>query len=250
MQEKHLNRIEGNINQDDIVKIDEKTKGILFDTLKNEDDSWKKIIVAGEMALLDINVADNLSWEDKDVMKQELERTRAELKKTEDKKEYIDLARCIYRFQNIGLDYPELTDEEKKILENLPRLFRQDPEWHGHLNYIPQIAKAIDKNVDDISAKNDYKLARKHIEEKLQEGGEEELKSMIFTGLLAELSKEEANQLLNSEHWNEKRWPEVLKIIQDTKDNEQGYLLARYLPPLKKLIKFKKEFYGPAAVSR
>lgn len=240
MEKVRLNKTE-NITEEDISNINEKDREVLLGTLKAEkSDYWEKIIMAGEMALLGIDVLDNLSEEDKEKMRQELEGVRTRLKEAKDKSGYIDLARCVYRFQNIGLDYPELTDEEKGILEGLSRFFRQDQKWHGHLNYIPQIAQAVDKNIDEISSQDDYKLARKYLEEKLREGGEEELKNMIFSGLLVELNKKEAEKLLNGEYWNENRWTEVLKMIKEAKDNKYGYLLARYLPPLKKLIDFRE----------
>jgi hypothetical protein len=240
MEKIRLNKTE-NITEKDILNICEETKRILLETLKAEkSDYWEKIIMAGEMASLGINVLDNLSEEEKEKMREKLEKVRTELKENKDKKNYIDLARGIYRFKNIGLDYPELTNEEKEILENLPMLFRQDKEWHGHLNYIPQIAKALNKSADEISSKEDHELARKFLEEKLKEGGEEELMNMIFTGLLVELDEDETEKLLKSENWHEDRWQEVLKMIEEAKNNEQGYFLLRHLQPLRKLVEFRK----------
>jgi len=240
-----MEEIKPNINEsfteENILNIDEETKRILLETMKAEKgDYWEKTIIAGEMALLGMNVLDNLSEEDKEKMRQELENVRASLKDTEDKEDYVDLARGIYRFKNIELNYPQLTDKEKEILESLPALFRQNPEWHGHLNYIPQIAKALNKNIDEISNNKDYELARKYIEEKLKEDGEEELMNMILSGLLVELNEDEAKKLLKSESWHENRWSEVLKMVREAKNNEQGYFLARCLSPLRKLIEFRE----------
>ena len=127
-------------------------------------------------------------------------------------------------------------------MENLPALFRQDPKLHGHLNYIPQIAAALDVNKEAISSKEDYKLARQSFEKNFKQGGEEELRSIIFSGLLVELDETEARKLLESEFWHKARWPEALKLVQEAKDGEQGYVLARYLPPLKKMIEFRRKY--------
>lgn len=247
MEKFEFNKTEKIINEEDVTKIDKETKEILFNTFSKihlkEDDKggyWEKIIVAGEMALLNIDVIDNLSKEEINGMKKELENIRIKLKAAKDQKDYIDLARCIYRFQNIGLDYPELTDEEKQALENLPQFFRQDKAWHGHLNYTPQIAQALGKNINEISSDADYRLARQSIEEDLQKGEKKELMAMIFSGLLVELNKKEAAKFLDSKYWHEERWQEVLELIKKARENKDGYFLARCLPPFKKLIEFKK----------
>lgn len=231
--------------KNELLNPNPETKYIMLQTMFEyfaKDDIWNAIIVAGEMTLAGIEIKTELNYEQIEKMKDELEQLRDKLKNDSDPGNYIDLARCIYHFQNIGLDFPKLSDEEIKKLQSLPDTFRTDSEWpKTHLAYIPQIASALNQGIDSLKKPSDAGIVREQLEQDIisKQGGEKQLDSMIIgAGLLAQFDNEEVKNLLQSDAWkNGLKWTELLDYFQKLKQEKNGWHLARLLPPMQTLIK-------------
>lgn len=204
------------------------------------------IIIAGEMALAGFNVRALLQEDQINKMKEKLQQLRERIKSESDPNKYIDLARHIYRFRNMGIDIPEFNDHERKILENLPDLIRTGTEFpRAHLAYVPQIARALNQQINDFKKATDSKLLRKEIESDITayQGDEHQFHSMIIGGgLLAQFDRDEAKKLLKSKSWKDgKKWPDIINYFEKIKQENNGWYLARLLPPMQSLIRLHHE---------
>lgn len=209
----------------------------------SKDNIWEKIVVAGELSLVGIDVKNELSVPEKESFKKELSDLREKLKESGDDLDYIDLARCVYRFKNIGLDFDDLTEDEIRHIEELPEIFRKNSQLHGHLNYLPQVTLSIEGDLGRIAGENDFVLARQAIESDLRanSGSDKELEIMVFAGLLVETNEQEAEKLINSNFWPKERWSDVVEMMNNLKKSEKdnsAYMLARLLPQFLKMRKF------------
>jgi len=231
------------------LELDKNTQVKLLRALHGEgladskNNIWERLIVGGELALLGLNVREELTDEEKRLFIQELNSLRGELEEKAVPIDYTDLARSIYRFQNIGLEFNPLTEEEREGIMGLPDLFRQNKELRGHLNYLPQIASALGKNVTELSQPEDFILARQAIEGDLRNtrGTSREFEVMALAGLLVEISDQEAENLINNQMWSQELWEDVRAMIENLKTSSEensGYILVRLLPPFLRMDSF------------
>ena len=237
------------VREDELLNPSDKTKKIMLKTLLRcftKNDIWNAIIVAGEMALAGIEIKAELNDEQIEKINSELEQLRNKLKKDNEPGNYIDLARCMYRFQNIGLDFPNLDDEEIKKLQDLPEIFRTDPKWpKTHLAYIPQIASVINRNIDSLKKPGDASLVRNQLEQTIISKNGQIDSMIIGAGLLAQLDTEEAKKLLQSDAWKHcPKWTELLDYFQKLTQEQSGWHVSRLLPPMQTLIKLHQAEYS------
>ncbi len=150
----------------------------------------------------------------------------------------IGLVKYLYRLNQIGIDHPSLTNEEKERLENIPQYLRQHSE-NGNLVYLPQLASVLGVALAEISDKNDGLLVKEYLEKELAKGGEEEIKAIMVTGMLQDLDPTALEELIKSDYWKEKNWQQAMQLVEKYKQEKQGYFLARCLPSLRKLQKVK-----------
>ena len=235
--------------EDELLNPSDEIKKVMSQTLFQyftENDIWNATIVAGEMALAGIEIKAALNDEQIKKINSELEQLRHKLKDDNEPGNYINLARCIYRFQNIGLNFPDLNEEEIENCGNLPEIFRTDPKWpKTHLAYIPQIASAINGNIDSLKKPCDASLVRNQLEQTItiKKG---QIDSMIIgAGLLAQLDTEEAKKLLQSDAWKHcPKWTELLDYFQKLTQEQSGWHVSRLLPPMQTLIKLHQAEYS------
>ena len=231
--------------ENQLLNPDQKTKDMMFKAMFQyfeTNEIWEAIIVAGEMSLIGIDVKSQLNDEQRSKMVEELQSLRDKAAKDEDPYLYIDLARCIYRFKNIGINFPDLNTEEMQKLQNLPDTIRNDKEWpKDHLAYIPQIANAINQDVNSLKQPNDAITVRQELEQDIaeKENDDKQFHSMIIGGgLLAQFDNNQAIELFQSKAWkNGKQWPEILDYFKKISQEENGWQMARLLPPMQTLIK-------------
>jgi hypothetical protein len=166
--------------QTDTLEIDAETEILLIksqaDThIKNysETEYFERVLVAGEMTELGLDAKKNFSKEDLKNIQKDLAVFREESK--QDPALQIGLVKYLYRLNQIGIDYPSLTSEEKERLENIPQYLRQHPE-NGNLVYLPQLASVLGVALAEISDKNDGLLVKEYLEKELAKGDEEEKK--------------------------------------------------------------------------
>lgn len=231
-----------------LLNPDEETEDIMAQTMSEYFEKgkiWEALIVAGEMALSGIDTKRLLQKDQVEKAQNELKQLRAKIKEENNPDEYIDLARCIYRFQNIGIDFPELNDEEREKLKNLPEYIRTNPDYpKEHLAYLPQIASAIEQDIKTLKKPTDASIVRKEIELDIEnkKGDELQFHSMIVGGgLLAQFDSNEAKKLIESEVWKKsKEWQDVLSYFTKIKEEKNGWHLARLLPQMQSLIKLRR----------
>jgi hypothetical protein len=207
---------------------------------------WEAIIIAGEIASSGMDTKKLLKQDQIEKAQNELKQLRAKIKAEDNPNEYIDLARCIYRFQNIGIDFPELNDDEREKLKNLPEYMRTNQNYpKEHLAYIPQIASAIGQKMETLKKPADANIIREKIEQDIisKKERESQFHSMIIGGgLLAQFDSNEAKKLLESKVWKEdKKWQDVLNYLEKIKAEKNGWFLARLLPQVQSLIRLKRE---------
>ncbi|MCK5416196.1 hypothetical protein KAI92_02090 [Candidatus Parcubacteria bacterium] len=230
-----------------LLSPSEQDKDIMLQAMSKrfvENNTWDAIIIAGEMALAGLDIRALLKDTQIKEMQDELQRLRDNIKKENNLDEHIDLARCIYRFQNIGIAFPELNKQEQNIIKNLPNFIRTTAEWpKGHLVYMPQIASALNQNIESIKESSDSDIVRQEIELDIEKQKNDELlfHSMIIGGgLLAQFDRDAAEKLIQSKAWeNGKSWSDILDYFKKIKNNNNGWQLARLLPPMQALIKLK-----------
>jgi hypothetical protein len=239
-----MNTLESLSKQEDFLKIDSKTEELLIQAqadkhIKNlsESEYFERVLVAGEMTELGLDSKKNFSDEDLENIQKDLVSFRQKTK--QENEIHVSLAKYVYRLGQVGIECPALDDEEIRLLKALPEYLRQHPE-NGNLVYLPQIAKALGLSLDEISKPEDGQLVKKYLQDKLSKGGDEEMKAILVAGLLKDLDENSLDELLRSSYWHEEKWAEVIKIIQEYKENKQGYFLARCLPSLKKLNSVKE----------
>lgn len=242
---------QGNIaeRENKLLNPDEQDKNIMLQAISEQfanNDIWETIIVASEMALAGFEVKTLLQEAQIKKMKEELQQLREKIKEEPDPEKYIDLARCVYRFQNIGIDYPELNDEELDKLKSLPEQIRTNNVLpKAHLAYIPQIASALDQDIETLKNPTDANIIRKEIELdiKAKAGDELQFHSMVIGGgLLTQFDQSEAKKLIESEAWRDGReWSDILNYFEKIKKEKDGWKLARLLPPMQSLIKLHQQ---------
>jgi hypothetical protein len=233
--------------ESELLTVNSETKNTMLQSLNDffeADDVWNAIITAGEMALLGIDIKKDLDKGMIEKIQNLLAELRKRLKDNDDPDDYIDLARTVYRLKNIGIDFPDLNSEEIEKLRILPELIRHTSDWDiGHLAYIPQIAAAINEDPDLLKHQDDGDLVEKYSEQDIvkNQDDDKQFSSMIICGgLLAKFDVDAAKKLLESEAWkNGKSWTEILNYFEKLEREKNGYFLARLLPPMQSLIKFK-----------
>lgn len=233
---------------DEILNLDqafeEKAFSLLHQTdIKNETDNvWEKIIIANELKLLGSDIEAELSSAEKQNMSKELSNLRENLKNSNNPIDYIDLARCLYRFKNLNIPYEKLNNKERDGILKLPELFRSDKDLRGHLAYLPQIAASLDVNIDDIKKESDGLLVRQEIENKiLDQDQKEKFNSMALSGLLLDLDSDEFKKMVNSESWSKDSWNDTVKYLTGLKNSPEKndwYVFLRLANSANKVIRF------------
>jgi hypothetical protein len=226
----------------EMVDIMSQTMSEYFEKDKN----WEAIIVANEMALSGINTKKLFKEEYIKKAQNELQQLRIKIKENNNPDEYIDLARLIYRFQNLNINFPNLDKEEQEKLKNLPEYIRNNPNYpKEQLAYIPQIANAAKQDIETLKKPNDAKIIRKKIELDIENKKENDSQfhSMIINGgLLAQFDSSEAKKLTESDIWKDgKEWQDILNYFKKIKEEKNGWYLSRLLPQIQSLIKLKRE---------
>jgi hypothetical protein len=242
---KHKNLIE---KENDILALKEEDKILLKSELSSKfehGEIWEAIIVAGEMALSGSNPKEILSGEQIEGMQEELRQLRERIAKSNNKEELLDLARCVYRFKNIGINFPSLNDWEIEKLKKLPNIIKEDNKWpKEHLAYIPQIAGAINIDPKKLKEPEDAEIARVAMENDILSKSEpdSQIESMIICGgLLAQFDKQEASKLIENEIGKTKEWTDLIEYFGKLREKKDGWRFARLLPQMRVIIKLRRE---------
>lgn len=231
-----------------LLNLDNETENIMAQKMSeyfNKGKVWEAIIIASEMVLSGIDIRKQLNQDQIEKAQNELKQLRTKIKTENNPNEYIDLARCIYRFQNISIDFPKLNDDEREKLKNLPEYIRTNKNYpKEHLVYIPQIASAIGQKMETLKKPTDANIVREEIaQDIINKKDEFQLHSMIIGGgLLAQFDSNEAKKLLESKVWKEtKKWQDILDYLEKIKVEKNGWFLARLLPQAQLLIRLRRE---------
>jgi hypothetical protein len=239
--EKEAN-VENNLSLD--TAFEKEALSLLHKTdIKGQDDNvWEKIIIANELKLLGSDVEGALNPEEKEKMIAELSNLRKELKSSGDPVDYIDLARCIYRFKNLNISYDELDDEEKNGIVNLPEIFRADEKLHEHLMYLPQIAAALGVDLSEIKSEKDGAVIRQEVEKKFSDKkGMETFNYYALSGFLRDVDGEEFKKMIAGEYWQKNSWDKTVNYLINLKNSlkkEDWYVFLRFVNAANKVANF------------
>ncbi len=211
-----------------------------------KDKNWEAIIIASEMASSGIDTKELFEKDYIEKAQNELQQLRIKIKEDNNPDEYIDLARLIYRFQNLNIDFPDLNKEEQEKLRDLPEYMRTNLDYpKEHLAYIPQIASAVEEDVEALKKPTDSSIVRQEIELdiKNKKGNKSQFHSMVIGGgLLAQFDSSEAKKLIKGDTWKTgKEWQDILNYFKEIKEEKNGWYLARLLPQVQSLIKLRRE---------
>ena len=237
------------INQSEDLSIDKAFKNKAFSLLHQteikgeKDDIWEKIIIANELKLSGANVEKELSSGEEQDMSEELANLREKLKNSTDPLDYIDLARCVYRFKNLNIPLEKLNANEKEGVLNLPNIFRDSPELCGHLAYLPQIASALDTDLEEIKKSQDGLLLRQAIETRFAAENDriKKFNSLALSGLLVDLDATEFKRFIEGNNWNQEDWHKTVNYLIDLKNSpkrEDTYTFLRLINPARKVLNF------------
>lgn len=229
----------GKHHENDPLEVDEETEKLLVQSQANQHiknmkatEYFERVLVAGEMTELGLDSKQNFSEEDLENIQKDLTGFRQEF--MQEKNSYIGLAKYLYRLDQVGIQYPPLSNEEVEKLQSIPKYLRQHPE-NGNLVYLPQLAHVLGVPLTEIADKNDGQLVKEYLQQELAIGGKEEIKAIMVTGMLQDLDPTALEELIKSVFWKEKNWGQALELVEQYKQEKQGYILARSLPALKKL---------------